>query len=106
MKNEWSQAEIARTIAEVQRRSAVEPQFRSLALRDPLGAIRSVNPRPVPTETSVLFVEDEATADRGAGSLPSFVVVLPPLANRTDELSDAELEDVAGGNSTNIVIRS
>jgi len=95
--NQWSNAEVLRTIEEIKSRSRVDPEFRSLALTDARAAIAKVNPRPIATDIAVVFVEGiDAAAIKGKET-SDIVVVLPDPAGRTEALSDAELETVAGG---------
>ena len=90
----WSQAEAARTIEEVKRRSLADPEFRALALSNPLAAVVKVNPRPVPVG-SIRFMEAGETA-REVNTEEMIVAVLP-APKVADELSDEDLEEVAGG---------
>jgi hypothetical protein len=93
----WSRSEAARTIEEVKRRSLIDPEFRALALSDPIAALTKVNPRPVPVG-SVRFVETNDAAQEIDNS-EIIVAVLPDPKMVTEELSDEDLEDVAGGGS-------
>jgi hypothetical protein len=77
-------------ITEVLRKSAVDLEFRALALRDAAAAIAKVSPSPLPADASFRFVDN-------SGSLKT--VVLPdPIS--AEDLSDMELEEVAGGLDT------
>lgn len=91
----WSQSEITRTIEEVKRRAQADPEFRALALSDAAAAIAKVNPRPLPSGITAVFAEaPEAPESRGAAGT---VIILPePLAD-SEEISDEDLEDAAGG---------
>jgi hypothetical protein len=91
----WTQAEADNTLEEIKKRSMTDPEFRSLAVKDPKGAISKVNPKPLPTGFSVHFVDNSGTGK---------TIVLPDPVARVEELSDAELEEVAGGDN-NIKIR-
>jgi len=84
-----------RAIDEVKRRSLLDPAFRALALSDPMGALAKVNPRPLPVG-SVRFVES-ADAVQESNEAQVIVAALPPAGEAVEELSDSELEDVAGG---------
>jgi hypothetical protein len=95
----WSRTEAARTIDEVKRRSATDPDFRALALSNPTAALAKVNPRPIP-EGSVIFVESGSAAPT-ATDAERLVVPLPDAATAChDELSDEDLENAAGGSGT------
>lgn len=94
----WSRSEAARTIEEVKRRSATDPEFRALALSNATAALAKVNPRPIP-EGSVRFVESHDAAQE-ANSSQIIVAVLPdPASAINEELSDEDLENAAGGGS-------
>jgi hypothetical protein len=84
----WSPFEANRVLQEVIKRSTEDPDFRSLALRNPRAAIAIVTPQPLPAGFTVRFVEN-------AGASRTFV--LPDPLPLTDNLSDADLEQVAGG---------
>ena len=93
--NAWSRSEAARTIEEAKRRSATDPVFRALALSNPAAALAKINPRPIP-EGSVCFVESR-DAEK-ANDPEIMVVILPdPSTSLGEELSDDDLENVAGG---------
>lgn len=85
---EWNEAEARKVLAEVIKRGRTDPEFRALALRDPAAAIATINPQPLPPGFNVQVVEA-----RGA----SVTVVLPDMIQSDGELSDVELEQVAGG---------
>ena len=93
----WSKSEAERTIEEVKRRSSIDPEFRTLALTDPISALARINPRPVPVGL-IRFVESIANPQEIDHS-GAVVVILPDPSVATDELSDDDLEDVAGGGS-------
>jgi hypothetical protein len=93
----WSRSEASRTIEEVKRRSAIDPEFRALALSDPLAALNKINPRPVPAG-SVRFIEATEQGQEIDDSL-IIVAVLPDPIPASEELELEELENVAGGGS-------
>jgi hypothetical protein len=84
----WDEKEVDQTLAEVMKRASTDAEFRSLALRDAAGAIGKINPAPMPPGLKIRFVDNE-------GANRTFV--LPDLTAPEGELSDAELEQVAGG---------
>lgn len=95
MPNKWTQEEADKTLEEIKRRSITDPEFRSLAISNPNAAVSKVNPKPLPTGFSVKFVDNS-----GSGK----TIVLPDPIAKAEELSDAELEEVAGGDN-NVKIR-
>ncbi len=84
----WSEEEIESTLESIRKRSLTDPDFRELALSDASAAISEVNPKPMPNGYQVKFVDN-------SGPVKNFV--LPDPVIESEELSDAELESVAGG---------
>lgn len=80
---EWNEL-----FAEATRRATVDPEYRDLALKDGAAAIKAVSTRPIPSDVRVNFVDN-------AGSVKT--VVLPAFLPEIEELSEADLEQVAGG---------
>ena len=90
--NDWTNEELQQTFAEVARRAAVNPEFRALALRDSAAAIARVSPRPLPKGMTVRFVDNSG---------PLKTIPLPDLVSGiSEELSEVELENIAGGDSS------
>lgn len=88
----WTNDELQTTFAEIARRAAVDSQFRALALRDSAAAITKVNPKPLPPGMTFQFVDNSG---------PHKIIPLPdPVPGISEELSDAELENVAGGDTS------
>jgi hypothetical protein len=84
---EWTESQIQTTLAEVTKRATTDMEYRKLALSDPAAAIAKIDPTPIPAGFKLRFVEN-------AGA--NLTVVLPDPVSE-GELSDAELEQVAGG---------
>ena len=95
--SEWSPSEIRRTIEEIKRRSLIDPEFRALALSDSLAAIAKVNPRPVPEGLRIRFMESHQAVRESGKSEFIKTIALPDLLDRVLELSEEELQEVAGG---------
>lgn len=89
---EWTDEEITRVGLAIKRKAMKDPEYRALALSNPNAAIAKVTSTPVPAGFKVKFVDN-------AGA--NYTVVLPDPVARVDELSDAELEQVAGGRTNN-----
>lgn len=83
----WTQAEVQQAVQKVGEKAAEDQQFRQLALTNPKKAITQVMDKEVPDNVSLKLIEGDPTAD--------LTLVVPPL--QTDTLSDAELDQVAGG---------
>src|SRR5436309_2704484 len=84
----WTVDELEAILAEIARRSSVDPDFRALALKDAASAIANVSGRAAPVDQKFRFV-DNSGSDK--------VIPLPDPVPDLEELSDAELAAVAGG---------
>jgi len=90
---QWTQEEADHVEKEVKKRAMTDPQFRTLALKDPSAAISKINSKPLPSGYKVRCVES-------AGFTRT--IVLPDPVSSAEELSDADLEQVAGGSRNNV----
>jgi hypothetical protein len=89
MNTQWTQEAIQDTIKKIIERGSTDPEFRRLALSHPNDAVEQVSGIPVPPGVKIRFVENEGA---------QYTVVLPDMKKADmSELSDAELEQVAGG---------
>jgi hypothetical protein len=97
----WSQAEVNRTVHEVKRRSLIDLEFRALALANAPAAMAKVNPKALPRGIAICFVESSSAAAESPSPDPvtgTITIILPaPVAEKAEELSDAELEKATGG---------
>ena len=84
----WDESTVDQTLAEIMKRASTDAEFRSLALRDASAAIAKISAVPLPPGLKIRFVDNE-------GANRTFV--LPDLIGQEQELSEAELEQVAGG---------
>jgi hypothetical protein len=86
--NDQNTDSLQSVLAEVARRSAIDPDFRSLALSDAKAAIAKVGGSPSIAE--IKFIDNSG---------PVKTIPLPdPII--TEDLSDFDLEEVAGGLET------
>jgi|SRR5689334_11657123 len=79
-------------VFEVMKRSAADPEFRKLALRDGTAAIRKISPNLALTQGAVIKFHEKS-----AGNQPPLVMNFPLPEASSEELSAEELEHVAGG---------
>jgi hypothetical protein len=85
---QWTPSEASQVEMEVKKRAVKDPEFRALALKNPQAAIAKINSKPLPRGFRVKVVEDEGA---------NVVIVLPEPVGRVQELSEFDLEAVAGG---------
>jgi hypothetical protein len=86
--NEWTNDELTGVLSEIARRSTVDLEFRNLALKNPAAAIAKISTRPLPSSISIQFLDN-------SGSVKHFP--LPDPVSEVEELSEAELAAIAGG---------
>jgi len=84
----WTYEEGKKAMNDAVRRSATDPAFRKLLLSDVNKAVEQIAGKPVPPGYKIRVVEKGAT---------DMTLVLPDPVKVGDELSDKELEQVAGG---------
>lgn len=84
----WTEKDRDEALEAFVRKASTDADFRALALKDPATAVKQLTGRSLPDNFRIKAV-DKAGAD--------MVVVVPDLAKADGELSDIELESVAGG---------
>jgi len=83
----WT-ARFQEEMAKVAERASQDAEFRRLAVSDPRAALKEVTGLELPSEFKLQVVD-------GAGYHAT--IVLPEMRGASDELSDEDLETVAGG---------
>ena len=85
---QWIPSEGARVEMEMKKRALKDPEFRALALKNPQAAVAKINSKPLPKGFKIKVVENDGA---------NVVIVLPDPVGRVQELSEFDLEGVAGG---------
>lgn len=83
----WTQEEVEKAIKSVILKAATDKDFRAKLLDNPSAAIEVVTGKDLPDNYRLKIIESDPNFDT--------TYVLPPF--KTDELSESELEAVAGG---------
>jgi len=86
----WTDAELREVVTEVMRRATVDPVFRQMAVTDSQGAIAAVTSKTLPHGIEFKFVDN-------TGRVKTVPLPDPVCEIFSDELSDEELDQVAGG---------
>jgi hypothetical protein len=81
--------ELNEAIREVLKRSVVDPDFRTKAIGNGSAAITEVSGKSLSSGTTITFVSNSDKDEK--------VVILPDPVTDANLLSDAELEQIAGG---------
>lgn len=84
----WTDAEARKTFQAIARKAASDPAFRKVALANPAQAVKQVSGLDLPSGFKLRFVENQGA---------NLTMVLPDPAAATGELTDKDLEEVAGG---------
>ena len=85
--SEWTQEHLEEAVNKVAAKAATDPAFRSKAVNDPASAVLEATGEALPSDFNLRFVDPAGT---------DMTIVLPE-AMESDELSDEELEEAAGG---------
>jgi hypothetical protein len=96
----WNDTRFERVLEEVIKRTALDPEFRQLALSNGRQAVQKFDPAPFPEGMNLEFREGKSLANVGfeiSGS--NRTVILPDPIWTSGEITDMELADVAGGES-------
>ena len=86
--SEWTAEQIKEVATTVVEKAKTDPAFRASLISDPHAAIQAATSRVVPDSFKMNFVENNGA---------HMTIVLPDLKSEADELSEAELAQVAGG---------
>lgn len=90
--------EVNAAVREVMKRSVADPDFRQLAVKNAKAAIAQVTGKPLPEGFSIQFVDNYDKSTK--------TVVLPDPVVDPGQLTEEELEAVAGGCGITCVITS
>ncbi|MGZ7072108.1 MAG: hypothetical protein ACXVKL_06655 [Candidatus Angelobacter sp.] len=90
----WNDERFERVLEEVVKRAVLDPDFRRLALADSGQAIQKFDPTPLPQDLNLAFLEGDSVGFEICGS--NRTVTLPAPLWASGELTDMELEEVAG----------
>lgn len=85
---DWTDDELNQVVGEVLRRTSIDPEFRALALKEPANAVGKVASKPLPANFGVQFHDNSGDVKH---------IALPDPIPGIEELSEEELQAVAGG---------
>jgi hypothetical protein len=88
MVQEWTAQDAEKAIKDTMAKARVDEKFRETALEDPRKALQMISGKELPPGLRVKFFD---------GGDAQLTIILPPLVSDEAELSDTELEQVAGG---------
>lgn len=83
-----TQQEAEQAIQQIVKRAQTDAEYRQLCLRDPKAAAMEATGKEIPAGYTLKFVENQGA---------DLTVVLPDVIEDSVELSDTELDQVAGG---------
>jgi hypothetical protein len=85
---QWTLNEAQEIMEKASKRAATDPKFRSKLLSDPNAAVQEFAGKPIPPNIKVRALERQGY---------DVTLLLPDPVSKEGELSDVELEQVAGG---------
>jgi hypothetical protein len=83
----WTKEDINKTLSEISKKTAIDKEFRKMAMENPAQAIKQITGREIPDGFKIKIIENQPDVD--------FTFVLPDF--QKEELSESELATVAGG---------
>ena len=84
----WTKEQVQEAVTQIYKKATTDAAYRKRLLQDPYGAIKEVAGKEVPQSFKINVID-------GTGYHAN--IVLPALRKQVDELTDTELEAVAGG---------
>jgi len=89
---DWTEEKINQTIADIKKKASEDGSFRKLCLDNPNEAIKQVSGMEVPEGVKINIIESDSGVDH--------TILLP--SNKT-ELSEQDLDNIAGGRCSPVV---
>jgi hypothetical protein len=86
--NNWTNEEAKKALDTIRKKALTDESFFKLCLKDPKKAVKEIAGKDVPNNFKIKFIENKAD---------EMIVVLPTPVKKNAQLSDDELEKVAGG---------
>ncbi|MDF2667873.1 MAG: hypothetical protein K0R67_179 [Paenibacillus sp.] len=87
----WTNEQVQETVASVIEKAGSDDAFRSLCLTDIYAAVKEVTGKEIPQEFKINVIDAKGYHAN---------IVLPEAKSSSDELSETELESVAGGSKS------
>ncbi len=86
--NNWTNEEAKKALDTIRKKALTDESFFELCLKDPKKAVKEVAGKDLPDNFKLKFIENKTD---------EMIVVLPTPLKKNAELSEEELENVAGG---------
>ncbi len=93
--NNWTNEEAKNALETIKKKALTDEVFFELCLKDPEKAVKEIAGKDAPDNFKIKFIENKAD---------EMIVVLPTPVKKNAELSDDELESVAGGTAFLVTI--